>query len=124
MASQTDLGFVTESQEGTPTFAPALIWLVVGLVALLVGVLTQSPVLGGAAVFSAVFSAGISAALFINTTRKKLRAGRPNELLQAQLQQLQSDLEAAQTEITRLREEHEFDRQLGAAPTGEGTRSF
>ncbi|MFN2316478.1 MAG: hypothetical protein ABR602_07305 [Gemmatimonadales bacterium] len=80
----------------------------------LVGGVTQNLFLGGAA----IFSAGVSAALLVGAARKKLTQGRPAALLPAQLQQLQSGLHAAQAEIERLREEHEFDRQLGRPSSG------
>lgn len=100
----------------TPTFSPGLAWLVVGLAVFLVGGVTQNYFLGGAA----VFSAGVSAALLVGAARRKLSPGRPPDQLPAQVQQLQSDLHAAQAEIERLREEHDFDRQLARPSSGPG----
>ncbi len=110
MGNDEDLGSLSvDSPATTPTFSSGLAWLVVALAVFLVGGVTQNLFLGGAA----LFSAGISAALLVGTARNKLSPGRPAESLPAQLQRLQSDLHAAEAEIGRLREEHEFDRQLG-----------
>lgn len=99
----------TLNTQDSPTYSYALAWLVIALVAFVAGGLTINYFLGSAA----IFSAGISAALFVDTARRKVNARRPVALLQAQIQQLQADLLAATAEMERLREEHEFDRQLG-----------
>jgi hypothetical protein len=105
-----------DSPATTPTFSSGLAWLVVALAVFLVGGVTQNLFIGGAA----FFSGGVSAALLVGATRKRLNPRRPVDLLPPQIQQLQSDLLAAQAEIGRLREEHEFDRQLGRPSSGPG----
>lgn len=112
-----DFGSLSVDSSATaPTFSFGLAWLVVAFAVFLVGGLANNYFLGGAA----FFAAGISAALLVGAARKKLNPGRPAELLPAQVQQLHSELHAVQAELERLREEHEFDRQLGRPSSGPG----
>lgn len=105
-----------DSPATAPTFSHGLTWLVAAFGIFFVGGLTNNYLLGGAA----FFAAGVSAALLAGAARKKLNPGRPAELLPAQVQQLHSELHAVQAELERLREEHEFDRQLGRSSSGPG----